>query len=558
MKPILQKIQILFFLFLSFGIVQQSIAQCGYDISLTSDDLTIQGNIFNDGANGPDYPQAIEWYIPGISQVIGNNDSFEFSALSYGECSICVNYKVYLQNGMECSEIICKTVNLVNSATSCEAGFEILDYTGPLPQVGGKTFENLSSGAFSNVIWDFGDGVMNTESYGTVSHFYAESGTYEVTLKISDGADCYAEYSEMVDVFVPADPCDELECVWPGDTNGDGKANLEDMINVGVGFGIEGPTRADVSNYWEAYPAQDWDSYNEEGINYKHFDCNGDGVIGLNDIPAIQNNYVKLTDGVSIANVDHGVPISLSFDVDTVVITDENQHLEINAGLNLGNSDIPMDEVYGVVLYLTYQESYVDASQAVRFNYNDDSFLGDVNSVIPLARNIPEHGQTDIVMTRRVANNISGQGRVASLKFIIESDIIDGRAEREGQHFFVKINVVKVVNKAGDDIPFSLNAEPASVFFQNGIISTKAEELIAEDQLSIFPNPANDFIRVSVDESLHPEYLEVYNTLGQRMIYSDMTQSEQNLDVSRLTQGLYVLKVKTEEGIGTKRILIEQ
>jgi len=559
MKPILQNIQVLFFLCLSLGITQQGIAQCGYDISLNADNLTVQGSIFNDIADGPDYPQNLEWYLPANNQVIGYNTDFEFSAITYGECSICVDYKVNLSDGSDCSEIICKTVTLTNSAVSCEADFGVEQYAGPIQQVGGLTFNNTSSGDFTNVEWNFGDGTVNTESVGNISHFYIESGTYDVSLKIWDGGNCYAEHSQTVEVTVPDNPCDELDCVWPGDTDSDGKATLQDMINIGVGFGMQGPSRVDVSNDWTAHPAQDWAQENEEGINYKHFDCNGDGEIGITDIPAIQNNYVKLENGVSITEEDAGVPISLSFDIDTFVITEENQYLEINAGLNFGNSNHAMEDIYGVVLYLTYQRSYVSTAEPIRFDYNDNSFFGDMGSVIPLARNIEEHGQTDIVLTRRVENNISGQGRVASLKFIIEGDIIDGRAEKEGEHFFVKINMVSAVDKSGNEVAFSLPTEPASVFFQNGIISTAAkDDLIADDQLSVFPNPVNDLLRVNVDGDLHPEYLEIYNTLGQRMIYSDMNQYEQNVDVSRLTQGVYVLKVKTEEGVGTKRIIVEK
>ena len=76
--------------------------------------------------------------------------------------------------------------------------------------------------------------------------------------------------------------------------------------------------------------------------------------------------------------------------------------------------------------------------------------------------------------------------------------------------------------------------------------------------MEVAPNPAQGFVQVNLDQTLHPEYLEIYNTLGQRMIYSDMVQHQQNIDLSRLSQGIYVIKVKTEEGIGTKRIVVDR
>jgi len=218
-----------------------------------------------------------------------------------------------------------------------------------------------------------------------------------------------------------------------------------------------------------------------------------------------------------------------------------------------------MEEVYGVVLYLTYQKNYVVESTPVTFKYNDNSFFGDVSSVIPVARNVQSKGQTDIAMARRVPNNISGQGRVASLKFIIESDIIDGRAENDGEMFSVGINVVRAVDINGNEIKISLPEEPTGVFFQNGLNSTSTiTPLIDDSKIEVYPNPVNDRINLELEEDLHPQSLELFNTLGQRMIYSEIDQSKTDINVSRLAEGIYLLKVQTEEGVGTKSVLIKR
>jgi type IX secretion system substrate protein len=469
MRLFVQKFQAIVFLILAMCISQNALSQCGYDIELTTSDLTIQGNIFNTQNYGPDTPQELAWFISGTGYIFSNASSFEFSASSYGTCTICVDYTVNQQNGFSCTETICRNVNLIDPT----------------------------------LVFD----------------------------------------------------CDQMDCVWPGDTNKDGAATLEDMINIGVGFGMTGEPRDSVSNDWSAQAATDWYFENADGVNYKHFDCNGDGTVEINDILAIQSNFTMLDNGVSVTEPG-GVPISLSFDVDTVVITEENQELEINAGLNFGSSDLPMNDVYAVVLYLTYPKHYVVQTEPVHFDYNQNSFFGDMTTTIPMARNIQEEGQMDIVLTRKTGANTSGQGRVASLNFIIDSDIIDGRVENEGETFEIGINVVKAIDFEGNVIDISLPTVPLGVFFQNGI-STKTVELIDESSVRVFPNPVNEILQIALDGQLHPEEIEIFNLMGQRVINRKMNNNTLDINVSQLSQGIYVLKVKTEEGIGSKKIAIE-
>ncbi len=559
MRPSLLKKSVIFFIIFTLCASSKMISQCAYDMDLTSSDLLVQGTIFSTQADGIDVPQEIEWYLPLDEVVISTAPTFEFLASDYGACTICADLTVSQADGSTCSETICKNVNLVDSDVACEAYFDFHDYTGPMPVVGGITFNNFSTGSYSEWTWDFGDGNFESQSEASITHFYQESGTYEVKLTVwsADPQECNSEYTQSIDVFISENPCDQLDCVWPGDANKDGFANMEDLLNVGIGYGMTGPPRDIPSNDWTAQTAMDWDLENPNGINYKHFDCDGNGIIEINDILAVQSNYVMMENGVSITE-SNGVPVSLNFDVDTIVITEENPYLEINAALNFGNSNIPMDNVYGVVLYLTYPKNYVVEAAPIDFDYNENSFFGDNTTALPLARNIQEEGQIDIVLTRKNGANTSGQGRVASVKFIIDADIIDGRVENDGETFEVGINVVKAIDFEGNIIDISLPEEPSGVFFQNGISTTKTIDVLDEDQVKVFPNPVRDQLRVELSEELHPKTLEVFNIMGQRVIFNEINTNRALLNVSELPKGVYILKVITEEGVGSKRIIIEK
>ena len=141
-----------------------------------------------------------------------------------------------------------ETSNDAISSTDCEADFSYSDYIGPFPVLGGIKFTNLSTGPYTDLSWDFGDGVYSTGMENSVTHFYTQSGNYEVKLSVwnSDTQACLSTSSAIVNVWISEDPCDQLDCVWPGDTNHDGLANLEDILNIGLNFGATGPPRDEI------------------------------------------------------------------------------------------------------------------------------------------------------------------------------------------------------------------------------------------------------------------------------------------------------------------------
>lgn len=449
-----------------------------------------------------------------------------------------------------------------NDATSdftCEANFSYSDYDGPLPVVGGITFENLSSGTYSHLAWDFGDGnIVSNENVTT--HIYEESGSYEVSLSIWDNyaQQCFSTSTTIVEVWISDDPCDQLDCVWPGDTNADGISNLEDILNIGLEFGMTGPPRDSVCGGWFGHPAEDWNYETSDGLNLKHADCNGDGEINLSDLPFTSNlsdSYTQLENGVAVAE-SNGAPIKLQFNVDTVHITNSFEPTKITAALMLGSSDVVMEDVYGVVLYLEFPGVYVDTTSQIEIDYDENSFFGGVGEVITRAVDLSDDGQIDFAIARTDGENVSGHGRIATLSYIIDADIIDGRDEDEGQSFNVHVKVVKVIDKFGNELDISLSAEPASVFFVNNIVTSVVDPALSE-KVKVYPNPVSDVLNIDLGD-LNGELLELYDVLGKQVL-SQKLQSDRmiELSVNSFEKGMYLMKIQTEQGIVSKRIVVK-
>lgn len=86
--------------------------------------------------------------------------------------------------------------------------------------------------------------------------------------------------------------------VLPGDFNADGIVNYNDMLYWGLANGNNGPSRPNAGINWAAQNATDWSS-DIEGINGKHQDANGDGVVNEEDLLALELNYGNSTNNAS-------------------------------------------------------------------------------------------------------------------------------------------------------------------------------------------------------------------------------------------------------------------
>ncbi len=89
--------------------------------------------------------------------------------------------------------------------------------------------------------------------------------------------------------------------------------------------------------------------------------------------------------------------------------------------------------------------------------------------------------------------------------------------------------------------------------------TTPAEEVFTEDLFTVFPNPVNQRLTVVRSEGAgaEPWQLELYNINGQLMKNAIIGEKNFEWKLSDLPAGLYVLKVLSPEGVGSKKIMIQ-
>jgi len=86
--------------------------------------------------------------------------------------------------------------------------------------------------------------------------------------------------------------------------------------------------------------------------------------------------------------------------------------------------------------------------------------------------------------------------------------------------------------------------------FASGI---EEEELV---QVNVFPNPASDFINVQIPDVNKCEW-QLVELSGRVISQSQVMETNFGIGVKDLSAGIYLLRVNTEKGIATKKIMIK-
>ena len=88
--------------------------------------------------------------------------------------------------------------------------------------------------------------------------------------------------------------------------------------------------------------------------------------------------------------------------------------------------------------------------------------------------------------------------------------------------------------------------------FDSGGATLSNPEIESMQEISIYPNPASEYINIATNQSLNK--IELFDLLGKQVL---STRETKQIQITHLPTGLYVLKVHAEKGTLTKKIVIE-
>ena len=76
-----------------------------------------------------------------------------------------------------------------------------------------------------------------------------------------------------------------------------------------------------------------------------------------------------------------------------------------------------------------------------------------------------------------------------------------------------------------------------------------------ESSVSLYPNPAREYVDIRVDGDLNVKMMEVYDVYGKLINTVNVVDNPTRINVSGLADGMYFVRVTTEAGVVTKPFL---
>lgn len=372
------------------------------------------------------------------------------------------------------------------------------------PMCAGNTivFENWSTNADA-FTWSI-DGQL--ESHDThFDYVFPTAGVYEVQLFAENTAidSCFANYSMTIQLsensVCDSGACvDTSTCVLPGDADQNGIVNALDLLRVGEGYLTQGSSRPNASTDYHLQSAADWVDAFEDGVNCKHADTNGDGMIDEQDKMAIEQNYTSVPT-LTYTSVENANSPQYQYDANnkTRLRTQLVDEYDMPSGervydfaviLENREGNPVVNDVYGLGFVVDYSAP-VSVAASVQYAANDgswQSWLGHpeanntANKLLTIDKNFSheatETGRLEIAMTRVNQQSLNGAGALCRILCVIAIDDWS-RAQTSG----------KTTDTDPESFEFNLHLNTANVIDEEGSNSYVQGDLLS---MTVRPNPA--------------------------------------------------------------------
>ncbi len=157
---------------------------------------------------------------------------------------------------------------------------------------------------------------------------------------ISDGNNFDAPWEAFCAIGV--DACDISNVVLPGNFDNNAIVNGKDLLYWGLAYGYTGPPRDSATTDWiPQYNIKDWND-SIDGVNSKHQDANGDGIVDMLDLEILEDNYGE-NYGKNYGGKNYGInsfkypATNAMFVIKELEIVNDTIHFELHI-----TSDVPI------------------------------------------------------------------------------------------------------------------------------------------------------------------------------------------------------------------------
>ncbi|ACU07584.1 hypothetical protein FIC_01134 [Flavobacteriaceae bacterium 3519-10] len=115
-----------------------------------------------------------------------------------------------------------------------------------------------------------------------------------------------------------------------------------------------------------------------------------------------------------------------------------------------------------------------------------------------------------------------------------------------------------------DDAPFDAMTPPegypafytpnVTLFFEDGSMSVIDSG--ANTSVSVYPNPAKDFLKIKTDGNERALEIRMFSAAGQQVLHKKLDKGAADVDIRGLRSGYYLAQVTTSAGTVTRKVLV--
>lgn len=321
--------------------------------------------------------------------------------------------------------------------------------------------------------------------------------------------------------------------VLPGDADNNYTVDHFDLLNLGLFYQGAGPERRLGLLREQEYAIPWLRNTFQSGLNLKHLDCNGDGLIN-----ALDTNVIALNWDVSAMSVEKTLENEegpMIFVAGDTLFPGERQSVSVH----LGEAGFPTEGSYGVAFTVEYDESVV-TPESVTAGFAD-SWLGTNSETPPLviSRNDPLRNRIHLAIVRTDGKNRTGAGEIAKL-------FLTTRPETTERTAAFDVIDVRLINALEQVLPTNAQTSFLTVDQMTGTHQPEVAQFIR-----LYPVPAQDRLFIQHPPEITIQRAEIFDLSGRRMQEAFLRNDQ--LDVARLPAGIYFLRLITNEGTATKR-----
>ena len=302
---------------------------------------------------------------------------------------------------------------------------------------------------------------------------------------------------------------------------------------------------------WVAQWVDEWSVQQTSGVNTKHVDCDGNGVVDSLDLLPILANYGFIHAKTQQSFKGPNDPLlSLNIPQDTSGVSDT-----IAIPVEFGTMAQPADSVYGLAFSVIYDATLIDSVYGVTVDYGN-SWLGTKGiDMITLDTNFYNNGRIDIAMVRTDGNKQSGFGNVCTLN-LITIDNLSGKQPYIYETLKLELVDVKVIDNHELSLPYNIKNDSMVIEMLDIVIS--AEDVEIDDDVVVYPNPASNLVNIKTNQEI--SNISLYNSVGQliRTISLNERKVHYSVDLGGLENGVYFINIVSGDRIINKRISIHK